>query len=220
MQVEIFMVVGYVLMSSAIGTFAASACAQLALREEGPVRPFVRTSYLASCALMVMGAACTLLHLGNIGYFYGILSNFGSWLTRESWMVGLFSALCVVAAVLAVRNARKPLAIVGVLGMVAGALLLFCMSMAYMSAHAIASWSDLGVMVTNLAEMFVLGAALALLIVSLTDKGDNAAVLLKKSARAGLSLPLVVAFVALVLASDVISRVLHFALATHAPLVF
>ena len=123
MQVELFMVIGYVLMSSAIGVFAAGSLAQLAMRADGntEVQPFVRASYVASTALMVGGAACTLLHLGNIGYFYGILTNFGSWLTRESWLVGGFAAMCVAASVLAVRGgARKPLAIVGVLGMIAG----------------------------------------------------------------------------------------------------
>lgn len=285
MQVELFMVIGYVLMSSAIGVFAAGSLAQLAMRADGntEVQPFVRASYVASTALMVGGAACTLLHLGNIGYFYGILTNFGSWLTRESWLVGGFAAMCVAASVLAVRGgARKPLAIVGVLGMIAGTLLLFSMSMAYMTAHAIPSWNDMGVLVTNLAEMFALGSAAALLLVSFFGSDDRvragalrkglsiaaivasvgallafvsyfatltllpdtsvvmnasntgfavakmallaiavaAAIALERKARTAVSLPLVATFAVCVLASDVLSRILHFTLATHIPLVF
>ena len=48
-----------------------------------------------------------------------------------------------------------------------------------------------------------------------------AAIALRKKADAiNMSLPLVATFVIAVLASDVLSRMLHFALATHIPLVF
>ena len=234
---------------------------------------------------MVAGAACTLFHLGNIGYFYGILSNFGSWLTRESWLVGLFACLCIVSSVLSFRGQQagggKALIAISVIGLCAGCLLLFCMSMAYMTAHAIPSWNDMGVLITNIAEMLVLGSALALVLTSLGMHGEKeaalrhalsttavassavalvafvcyfvsltllpdtsvvmsesnmglgvakvillaaallAAIALRKKADAiNMSLPLVATFVIAVLASDVLSRMLHFALATHIPLVF
>lgn len=287
MHVEIFMVIGYVLMSSAIGLFAAGAIAQLAMRKSDPPTYFIRFSFLIAFVLMVLGVVCTLLHLGNIGYFYGILTSFDSWLTRESWLIGIFSAVSLIAFIMVIRNKKAAsttaLSVIGVIGLCLGCSLIFAMSMAYMSVHAIPAWNNLGVLVTNVAELAALGATIALVYVALKGRGESTSklgsalivaslcavafalfafaaylaslgvlpefasvstemtsvltgvkiVLLvlalvcliyacakRKTLSAGTLTALSVVVVLAVVSSDVISRVLHFALATHMPLVF
>lgn len=183
MPVEIFMVIGYVLMGSAVGLFITGAIAHLAQPSNTPIHHFPKFAFMVSFPLMVLGVVFTLFHLGNIGYFYGILFNPNSWLMRESWIIGFFTLATFIAFILAMRAKETPapssLRIVVIAGIILGALLLFAMSMSYMVVYAIPSWNNLGVLLTNLAEAAAIGTSISAAYVALRGDKENDAKLLK-----------------------------------------
>ncbi len=177
MHVEIFMALGYLFMAAGAGLFVAGAIAYFALPARESDLKFVKLAYALSVVFVVLGVAGTLLHLGAPTKFFLALANFDSWLTRESWALGLFAGVGVIATILAFM--RKPgekgsaiLTVFSILGVIMAFVVVFAMSMSYMVVPAIAAWSSLGVFFTNLAEAAALGAVFATLLAFVTHKDE------------------------------------------------
>ena len=77
------------------------ALALLALRQEKST--WKECAYLAACA--VFGTLCSMAHLGDMFGAYRALANVGSsWLSREVWLVSIFTILALLSAYQAKRK--------------------------------------------------------------------------------------------------------------------
>ena len=177
MHLEIFMAIGYLLMSSAIGLSLFNTFVVYTYPQLDNVERINKVLIGASLIFMVLGALCTFLHLGNkLNVLFILTQITSSWLTRESWLIGLFIVLSAVYMFYKVKSkievTNKTNRVFTTLLSVIGIVLIMFMSFAYMAVGSIPVWNNASVLVTNLAEALALGAALGALIVCFIFKGN------------------------------------------------
>ena len=198
MQLEIFMAIGYLLMSSSIGLALFNSYLSYKGFRDGKAK-----TYLVglSAILMCLGAFSTFLHLGNkVNVFYILTQIQHSWLTRESWMIGLFIILAFVTLIVGLRNRDKQNNnienILSTSLSVVGICLIIFMSFAYMTVTSIPAWGNATVLITNVAESILLGFSIGLLVVSCVSEFDKK---LMRSALSALTATIVLALIAFII---------------------
>ena len=186
MAVEYFMVFGYFLISMAIGAFCIGAAIDIwkTTKEGNANHSSVRISSLAatiSLPLVILGITSTLFHLGRMDRFYNIIMEPGSWLTREAWSAGLFTACSFIYFLLWRRSATsqgpsrqraimetaataqessRQRVIIGAVGIILGMTAILSMSMIYSTVKAIPAWNTTLIFYMNLSNAFALGVFL------------------------------------------------------------
>lgn len=165
MHIPYSLATSYLLLGTSIGVVIWFAAGRLINPDyNGKALPRV---LLTAAILAVLGVIFATIHLGHMERFMNLVSNPSSWLSREGFFAGAFTA-CIVLYYLLVRksgteNLKKmdPLLYLAIL---AGLGTFICMGMIYASVQAIPAWNTTMVVLIDIFSGLLLGGFLYLVL--------------------------------------------------------
>ncbi|HWQ74123.1 MAG TPA: DmsC/YnfH family molybdoenzyme membrane anchor subunit [Syntrophomonas sp.] len=165
MEISYSLAISYLLLGTAIGLVMWYAVA--AFMQGEALQDSASKVILIAFILAVVSIGFAIGHLGRMERFINLVSNPGSWLSREGFFAGAFTALVALYFFVLKKNGvenRKKGNVLIYLAALAGLCALISMGMIYATVQAVPAWNSTLVVLIDVLSAIMLGGLLFLVL--------------------------------------------------------
>lgn len=165
MEISYSLAISYLLLGTAIGLVIWYAVAEFVQGEV--LQHSASKVILIALILAVVSVGFAIGHLGRMERFINLISNPGSWLSREGFFAGAFTALVALYFLVLKKNGmenRKKGNVLIYLAALAGLCTLISMGMIYATVQAVPAWNSTLVVLIDVLSAAMLGGLLFLVL--------------------------------------------------------